>query len=154
MRAADLVTAALLALVGGVVVVDAVRLGLGWGSDGPKSGFFPFWLAAIMILTLAAIFVQSLPSRPGGRPFLTRAQLAPVLRVLGPATAFVVLMQFIGLYAAGALYLAVSMRWLGRHGWAVVTLVSIGIPLVVFVVFERWFIVPMPKGPLETWLGY
>jgi putative tricarboxylic transport membrane protein len=23
-----------------------------------------------------------------------------------------------------------------------------------FVVFEKWFLVPMPKGPLETWLGY
>jgi hypothetical protein len=24
----------------------------------------------------------------------------------------------------------------------------------VFVVFEMWFLVPMPKGPLEAWLGY
>ena len=31
---------------------------------------------------------------------------------------------------------------------------SIGIPLVTFIIFERWFLVPMPKGPLEAWLGY
>jgi putative tricarboxylic transport membrane protein len=28
------------------------------------------------------------------------------------------------------------------------------VPVVAFLVFERWFLVPMPKGPLEAWLGY
>jgi hypothetical protein len=23
-----------------------------------------------------------------------------------------------------------------------------------FFMFERWFLVPLPKGPLEAWLGY
>jgi hypothetical protein len=26
--------------------------------------------------------------------------------------------------------------------------------VVAFVVFDQWFLVPMPKGPLEAWLGY
>ncbi len=47
MRAADLITASILILLGGLVIVDAMRLGVGWGMDGPKSGFFPFWLALI-----------------------------------------------------------------------------------------------------------
>jgi hypothetical protein len=25
---------------------------------------------------------------------------------------------------------------------------------VFFLIFERWFLVPLPKGPLEAWLGY
>jgi hypothetical protein len=25
---------------------------------------------------------------------------------------------------------------------------------VTFVIFERWFYVQMPKGPLEAWLGF
>jgi len=33
-------------------------------------------------------------------------------------------------------------------------LLAIGIPLATFLVFEKWFLVPMPKGPLEAWLGY
>ena len=153
MRAADLVTAALLGLIGAIVMWDALRLGIGWGTDGPKSGFFPFWLAVLMVLTLAVIFVQSASASPG-RSFVTRQQLVPVASVLGPAAGFIVLTQFAGLYVAGALYLALSMRWLGRHGWPVVVAVSIGIPIAVFVIFEQWFLVPMPKGPLELWLGY
>jgi hypothetical protein len=32
--------------------------------------------------------------------------------------------------------------------------VSVGFSVSTFLVFETWFLVPMPKGPLETWLGY
>jgi hypothetical protein len=23
-----------------------------------------------------------------------------------------------------------------------------------FIVFEKWFLVPLPKGPVEEWLGF
>jgi hypothetical protein len=32
--------------------------------------------------------------------------------------------------------------------------VALGVPLVFFFVFERWFVVPLPKGPLEALLGF
>jgi len=28
------------------------------------------------------------------------------------------------------------------------------IAVALFLMFERWFLVPLPKGPLEAWLGY
>ena len=27
------------------------------------------------------------------------------------------------------------------------------LPLVTYFMFERWFLVPLPKGPIEDWLG-
>ncbi|MEK6529371.1 MAG: tripartite tricarboxylate transporter TctB family protein [candidate division NC10 bacterium] len=153
MRAAELITASVLMLLGGGVLYDAARLGIGWGTDGPKSGFFPFWLAALMVLMCAVIVVQA-ASRPSIRPFVTRAQLAPVLKVLWPAAGMVVLTQFIGLYVASALYLGFYMRWVGRHSWLAVVGLAVGIPVATFLIFEKWFLVPMPKGPLEAWLGY
>jgi len=66
----------------------------------------------------------------------------------------VILITPLGLYVASTLYLAFYMRWVGRHGWLAVILCAVGVPLLTFVVFERWFLVPMPKGPLEAWLGY
>ncbi len=153
MRLADLLTAAVLMTVGGVVVYDALRLGIGWGLEGPKGGFLPFWLAVTLMAICAAILVQA-ARRPGGRPFVTPAQLRPVLAVLGPATAMVALTQLIGLYVASGLYLGFYMRWIGRHSWLAIAAVAIGVPVVSFIVFERWFLVPMPKGPLEDWMGY
>jgi hypothetical protein len=46
------------------------------------------------------------------------------------------------------------MRWIGRHSWLAVVALAVGVPLVAFIIFEKWFLVPMPKGPLEAWLGY
>jgi hypothetical protein len=30
----------------------------------------------------------------------------------------------------------------------------VGVPLFFFIVFERWFLVPLPKGPIENLLGF
>jgi putative tricarboxylic transport membrane protein len=159
MRRVDLVTAVVLGLMGILVLGDALRLGAGWGGDGPRSGFFPFWLAVLLILVALGIAAQALRRRAIGE-FVTRAQLRPVLQVVVPMTAFVLLIDppglpgGLGLYVSGALYLAFYMRWVGRHDWRAVLAVSVLVPVVTFFVFERWFLVPMPKGPLEAWLGY
>ena len=164
MRAADLITTSVLLLVGGVVIADAVRLGIGWGTEGPMSGFFPFWLAVILVACCAGVIVQTL-RRDAGRPFVTRERLRPVLTMLGPALGFVILttgvtmfdvrlLPALGLYVAAALYLAFSMRWLGNHRWSTIAALAIGLPVITFFIFERWFLVPMPKGLLEAWLGF
>ncbi|MBI2526731.1 MAG: tripartite tricarboxylate transporter TctB family protein [Candidatus Rokubacteria bacterium] len=153
MRAANLITAAILAAVGVLVLVDALRLGIRWGTDGPQSGFFPFWLAVLLIGCCLAIAVKA-GRRASPYAFVTRQALGPVLAVVGPAAAFVVLTQAIGLYVAAALYLAFYMRWVGRHSWAAAAGLAVAFPVITFLVFERWFLVPMPKGPLEAWLGY
>jgi putative tricarboxylic transport membrane protein len=153
MRAADIVTASVLMLLGGVVLYDAVRLGIGWGTDGPRSGFFPFWLAVVMVATCALILGKAAWRSPL-RPFATREQARPVLKVLWPAAAMVVLMQVTGLYVAAAVYVGFYMRWIGHHRWVTVIAIAVSIPVVTFVIFETWFLVPMPKGPLESWLGY
>ncbi len=151
MRAADLVTAGVLFLLGVLVLVDALRLGIGWGTDGPKSGFFPFWLAVVLMVSCGAIAAQAWRRRDG--VFVTREQVGPVLKVLLPATALVLATELVGLYVAAAVYIAFYMRWIGRHRWLTVAALGLGIPILTFVVFERWFLVPMPKGPLEAWLG-
>jgi putative tricarboxylic transport membrane protein len=153
MRAADLITASILILFGGLVIVDAMRLGIGWGLDGPKSGFFPFWLALIMVASCAIIMAQQ-ALKATGRRFAEGEKFRPVLKVLWPAILAVALMQWLGLYVASALYLGFYMRWVGHHSWVTVISLAFGIPLVTFLVFERYFYVPMPKGPLEAWLGY
>ena len=140
-------------LLGGIVLFDAVRLGFGWGPDGPRSGFFPFWLALIMVIVCGVIFAQAYFGEREKR-FVSREQFGPVLKVLWPATAAIALMHVIGLYVASALYMGFYMRWIGRHSWSTVCLVALGISIGSFLIFEKWFLVPMPKGPLEQWLGY
>ena len=101
----------------------------------------------------SALLLQAVRGGPG-KSFMSREQLAPVLTVLWPAMAAVALMHFVGLYVASGLYMGLYMRWVGRHSWMTVFTLGIGIPVITFLIFEKWFLVPMPKGPLEHWLGY
>jgi putative tricarboxylic transport membrane protein len=153
MRTADLITAAVLIVGAGLAIFDSMRLGIGWGTDGPKSGFFPFWLGVFMVAGCLLIALQA-ARRSTRTPFVRREQLASVLKVLWPATVAVILMSWVGLYVASALYMGFYMRWVGRHRWTTVIALGIGVPIATFLIFEKWFLVPMPKGPFETWLGY
>ena len=153
MRTADLTTAVVLMAAGVLVVWDSLRLGIGWGSDGPQSGFFPFWLAVLLMVSCAVIAWQAW-RRVRRTAFVTREQLKPVLTTLLPSAGFVVLTQFVGLYVASALFMTFYMRWVGRYGWVPIVLAAVLFPVLTFVIFETWFLVPMPKGPLEAWLGY
>jgi hypothetical protein len=159
MRALNLATAALLMLLSGIVIYDALRIGVGWGSEGPQSGFFPFWLAPLLATVSIVLFVRALRSW-SQEPFVTRERFVPVLKVLGPLAGFIVLTDppgpwsGLGLYVAAGLYLGFYMRWVGRHDWRTVVALATAVPVLTFVIFETWFLVPMPKGPVETWLGY
>lgn len=159
MRVLDAITAALLLFLSTIVMYDALRLGSGWGSEGPQSGFFPFWLAALLAAISLVLLLQAWRSR-SEKPFVTRDQFIPVLKVLGPLAGFILVTDppgpwsGLGLYLAAGLYLAFYMRWVGRHDWRTVVALATVVPVITFLIFETWFLVPMPKGPVEAWFGY
>jgi putative tricarboxylic transport membrane protein len=63
-------------------------------------------------------------------------------------------MQYLGLYVASTLFVACFMRWLGKYTWLKSILVAVITSVVIFWLFEMQFKVPLPKGPVEEWLGY
>ena len=71
-----------------------------------------------------------------------------------PAAVYVALVPTLGIYVSSALLLAVFMRWLGGYRWDLVLALALGVPLLFFLLFEFWFLVPLPKGPVEDLLGY
>src|SRR3546814_5990931 len=97
--------------------------------------------------------VRSSSSRDGGT-CVERQQFADVLKVLVPSAIFVIAIGFIGIYVSAALFIGAFMRWLGRFPWYLIAIVSLTVPFALFLLFEIWFLVPLPKGPLEDFLGY
>ena len=69
--------------------------------------------------------------------------------VVIPTAIYVAAIPFIGLYVSSMVLIALFMRWLGKYGWLMVAAVAIGMPVITYIVFEKWFLVPLPKGPLE-----
>ena len=74
--------------------------------------------------------------------------------MLWPTVVYVALIVLIGLYVASAIYIGTFMLWQGKYKWPATLAVSLGVPIATFLMFEIWFLVPLPKGPLEHLLGY
>lgn len=151
----ELIVAALLVALAVLVIVDSRRVGIGWADDGPRSGYFPFYIGLLLLASSATVLVKTLLAwRRLDETFAERGQIAMVLAVLLPMTVYVGAIAALGIYVASLLLIAYFMRRHGRFGWGLTAAVSVGVPLVFFLIFERWFVVPLPKGPIEHWLGF
>jgi putative tricarboxylic transport membrane protein len=152
-KSAEVAVAALFLLVGGIVVYDSLRLGAKWAEDGPQAGYFPFYIG--LIVCGSSIVNIALALLKGGRDkaFVSVGALKLVLTVLVPAGIYVALIGWTGIYAASVLFVAFFMRTLGKYAWWKVVAVSLGNSVVFFLIFEMWFKVPLPKGPIESLLG-
>ena len=154
-RAAELAVAAGFFVLGAIVIYDSLRLGMRWIADGPQPGYFPFYLGAIICISSAVTFVFALRMpEEKNKTFVERGQLKLVLSVLIPSMAYVALVGWLGIYVSAVLFIGLFMRWLGKYPWWKVVAVSVGTAVVFFLIFERWFLVPLPKGPVETLLGF
>jgi putative tricarboxylic transport membrane protein len=141
---------ALLALIG---IYGSIKVGIGWGDEGPRAGFFPFYVSLVVLISCAVNIVSVLPTDKG-RVFAEWGQLRQVLSVLVPTIIYVALVPYIGIYVASALLIAFFMRLFGHYGWLVTAAVSVAVPVMTFLMFESWFLVPLPKGPVESMLGF
>ena len=152
-RTVDIVVSLLFMSVAAVVMYDSQRLGAGWGFDGPETGYFPFYLALIMFASSTVTLVRSLA---GGvrEAFVDRVAFRRVLMVLVPSAIYFVAIPYTGLYAAAAVFIGYFMVAIGRYRLVPAVLVAALVPLAAFMLFEIWFLVPLPKGPIEHALGY
>ena len=151
----DLVVAALIFALGALVAYDSARLGSSWASDGPQPGYFPYYIGAIICISSLVVFVQGLLRlRTDRQVFVTHAQLKQVMVILLPSTAYVLGVQLIGIYVSSAVFIGLFMLIAGKYSWLRSVAVALGVSLSSFVMFEIWFKIPLPKGPLERLLGF
>ena len=152
-RSVEIGVAAATALFSIVIMVGSIEVGIGWGVEGPRSGFFPFYVGLFILIGSAVNFLQAIVGGRSDKLFAEWGQLRSVMSVVIPTTIYVAILPYIGLYVSSALLIGTFMKWLGRYRSGLILAVSIGVPLATFVIFEKWFLIPLPKGPLEDLLG-
>ncbi len=153
-RGPELAVALFLMALAVLVIVDSLRVGTGWGDEGPRSGYFPFYIGLVLFVSSGWVTVKQLLHWRSVNPaFAARAQLESVWAVLWPSVVYVVAIAFLGIYVASFSLIAYFMFRHGKHAVLLTLGVAAGVPLAFFGVFERWFLVPLPKGPLEALLG-
>ena len=147
--------ALLLLVCGLIVIVDSLRVGIEWADDGPRAGYFPFFIGILLSVSAGWILLQALLGwRKETKLFSQWSELRDVRAMLVPTTIFIVAVPYLGLYLPGALLIGFVMRRHGNFGWLKTVPTAIGVPVVFFLIFERWFLVPLAKGPIEAWLGF
>lgn len=152
-RTIELAVAAGIGIFALIVVYGALQAGIGWSFEGPAAGFFPFIMGSILLFATAVNIWQGLQvSR--NKVFADWDSLKQVGAVTVPIAVFIVLIPYIGIYFASALLIAYFMMRISSYGVVRTAIIAIGVPLLTFLVFERWFLVALPKGPIEAMLGY
>lgn len=156
-RLAEVLTALVLGAVAAIAIYDSQRLGTGWSPDGPRAGYFPFWLGVFLAACSVGNLVAALRATEGegkGELFVSWGQARLVASVLLPTIVFVVGILVIGIYVSSVLLILWFMVVLGSYSFLRSIPTALAITAAIFVVFELWFLVALPKGPLEAALGY
>jgi hypothetical protein len=144
-------------VMGAVVIQGSWALGSGWTSDGPGSGYFPFYIGIILCISGAGTMYQALLGKNKNTDvFVDSEQLKRVLAVLLPALLYVLVVQFVGLYVASAVYIALFMIILGKFSRIKSVITALTVVVLFFFMFEVWFKVPLFKGQFDplSFLGY
>jgi len=163
-----------LVLLGGcaVVISDSISIGFGWREgEGPAPGYFPFWVAVMLGVSSLVNLWNATRGAGAGEIFVSMRPFGRVLAVLIPSIGYVALVggvsfgplevvgvplevPALGIYVASAIFILAFMIVIGRENPLKALGVSVFVPVALFFMFEKWFLVPLPKGPLEAWLGY
>ena len=153
-RHVEMGVAAFMAVLGVVTIVGSLKVGIGWGGGGPE-------IRLLSVLDRAADRGrQRLQLRAGAMRHANSGLFAEWGTDHGRSSrsscrwrSMSAAVPWLGIYVASALLTAGFMRWLGRYGWALTLRHQRGVQVVTYVTFEKWFLVPLPKGPLEDLLG-
>lgn len=152
-RGIEIAVALVLMALAAVVIADSLRIGAGWADDGPQAGYFPFYIGLAMLVASGWIALSQLRGTARAVAFARRSELRSVMQMFIPTCIYVAGIKLLGIYVASVLIIGWFMVRHGRHRLVTTLGVALAVPLTFFVVFERWFVVPLPKGPLEALLG-
>jgi Tripartite tricarboxylate transporter TctB family len=146
----EAVVAFLIFILGVTVSSGSWKLGAGWTTDGPGAGYFPFYIGIILCIAGLGVMYQALLGKNKNTEiFVDNEQLKLVLSVFIPALVYVLGVQFLGLYVASAIYIALFMIILGKFSKVKSIFLALAVVVLFFFMFEVWFKVPLFKGSLE-----
>lgn len=149
------ITAVVMFALGVLVIYDSVRVGIRWVDDGPQAGYFPFYIGLLLCVSSLWNFARAFLGKIAAekRSFVSVTALKLILSMLAPTVVYVLLIGWIGFYVASILFIGFFMIWLGKYTWLRSAMVAASVSVATYLLFEVWFRVPLPKGPIEALLG-
>lgn len=151
-RAIEVTTAALTGLFGVAVVVSSVDIGIGWGEKGVDAGTFPLIVGSA--IALGSLYNLARGVLVGHEIAVSWPALRRVAGLFVPAAVFIALIPSFGMYAASFAYTLATVGWQRKlPPWKTIA-VALAVPLFLYVVFEKAFVVTLPHGTLFEMMGF
>jgi len=88
-RAVELGVAVFVAAFALIVIAGSLRAGVGWGAEGPRPGFFPFYVALVILGASIVNFGAVISRPPNHQLFADWGQLRQVMAMLVPTAIYV-----------------------------------------------------------------
>ena len=153
-RTAELLMAIMMGIFSIYLMYKSTELEIGWIEDeGPGGGTWPFWLAAIMLISCIGIlvnwFLKKGPIATSTKTYIEPHVIGDVAAVAGSLIVCVGLFHWIGVYGSLPLFLIFYIRFLGKHSWGLTATLAVVIPVVTFYFFEITLKIILPKGITE-----
>ncbi len=147
MRKAEILTALGFVAFAIAVIVQARQAGSGWVEGQPEAGFFPFWIGLLLLACGTAVVGRAVLTGGSAAAFFhDRTASSSVAKVSVTAAVMLALTYLVGFYTAAIVYLFIYTRFVGRHRWPSVIILSVLIPVGTYLLFERTLKILLPRG--------
>jgi hypothetical protein len=152
-RAAEILFSCITAAIGIATIQGAREMNVGWTSSGPEAGYFPFRVGIIILCASIVNLVQRGFLAPAAGDYVSRKDARAMAVFFFPLVGLAVISLWVGIYIGTALYLLLAVGIIGRASWIRTIAIAAISTVVLFVMFEFVFKLPLPKGPLGPLFG-
>jgi hypothetical protein len=137
-----------LTLLGGYILLASIRIGFGSLKE-PEAGFFPFVAGSIILITSVIGMLPHSRASEATPLFQSRRELMTFLSVVLLSVLWIIAMPFLG-YAVMTFVVAfLYSKTMGLEGWWRPLLLSLGIGLFIYALFDLWLYIDLPRGILD-----
>ena len=138
-----------------LIILSAVVFILSSGYPVPKSGLpvnaVPRMLAGIIIVLSGALVINALKNtvkRPLCFEGFTKGSKL-ILIVIGLLIGYILILKRLGFIISSILLMAILLLVFGERRKLILTIVPIGFVISLYIIFQKFAMVPLPKGILK-----
>ena len=142
-----------------IQVIPFTKQPIGWAKGlGPQAGWFPFWLAVIMLICSLIVLIPKVLQavREGlgeDTTFVSVEGFKALMNAFLPMLIYVITIPWLGFYLGSTIYLIYYIRMVGKHSWTLSLFTGIIFSVSVFLIFEKALKLTLAKGFIEPILN-
>ncbi len=142
---AKVLTSAVLLLAAVAYLVAGLEYDVLTSNGRLGAGFFPRVIGVGLVLVTAVNLVKDVRGRREGEAGYGRDAAGVAVALI----AFVVLLNVVGGVVAMVVFLFATLALLNRGRWLTNGLVSVALPIALFLLFSVWLNAPFPQGAVQ-----